>query len=200
MISLWYEGKYYDSWYNKLDDTDFMEVSMINLGLEPSLCEWVEYQDNPNSHNPKQMIDEEKSIIWMVEEFIPQAIVTDPVEMFSVQKQYLGHKVFKMLARILTQQNELLEANLLEGEEIPAIPTQYADTPVQDKIVVSPKQKLTISESIMSQGQRSVLYTNEKELPPKFKNLTALAKFLLAKPTKWNEGFISKLKFYGDMK
>jgi len=200
MIALWYQGKYYDAWYNTLADADFMEVSMINLGFDPAQCEWVEYISNPNGHNPRQINDTDKSIEWIVPETVPQAVVTDAAEILSVQKKHFGHKVFTMMARILSKQNEILEKNLLSGEEVPPIPTQYADTPVENKVVMKPMQKLVVSDSIMTQGQRSKLYVGEKELPPKFENLKAIAKHLLAKPTKWNGEFLSKLKFYGDMK
>jgi len=200
MIALWHEGKYYDAWFNTLNDADFMEVSMVNLGLDPALCEWVEYSNNPNGHTPSQVNDTDKSFDWIVPEIVPQAIVTDPVEILSVQKKHFGHKVFLMLARVLAKQNEILELNFLSGEEVPPIPTQYADTPVSDKVVMNQLNKLTVSENIMIQGQRSKLYKDEKELPPKFDNLKSLAKHLLSKPTKWNGEFLSKLKFYGDMK
>jgi len=200
MIALWYNGKYYDTWFNTLSDTDFMEVSMINLGLDPAQCEWVEYDVNPNGHNPRQINDDDKSFDWTIDELVPQAIVTDPVEILSVQKKHFGHKVFTMLTRILSKQNDILEINLMSGEEIPPIPTQYADTPVENKVVMNPMKKLTVSDSVMIQGQRSKLYKDEKELPPKFDNLKSLAKHLLSKPTKWNDEFKKKLSFYGDMK
>jgi len=200
MIALWYQGKYYDAWFNTLNDTDFMEVTMINLELDPAQCEWVEYPSNPNGHSPRQINDTDKSIEWIIDEFVPQAVVTDASAILSVQKKHFGHKVFLMLARVLAKQNEILEANLLSGEEVPAIPTQYADTPVENKVVMNPMSKLTVSENIMIQGQRSKTYAGEKELPPKFDNLKAVAKFLLARPTKWNDEFKKKLSFYGDMK
>ena len=200
MIALWYNGKYYDSWFNTLNDLDFMEVSMINLGLEPALCEWVEYTENPNKHNPRQINDEDKSFDLIVDEIVPQAIVTDPAQALSVKTQHYKFKIFQALVKILSEQNSILEKNLMAGEEIPAIPTQYADTPVENKIVMNPMQKLSVADSIMSQGQRSKTYDGEKELPPKFDNLKSLAKHLLSKPTKWNDEFKKKLSFYGDMK
>jgi len=200
MIALWYNGKYYDSWFNTLNDTDFMEVSMINLGLEPALCEWVEYKENPNRHNPRIIDDANKTIDLVADEFVAEAIITDPATAFSVKEQYFGYSAFKMFVDILKKQNEILENNFLEKTDIPPTPTQYADTPVQNKMVMNSMQKLSIAGSLMEQGQRSKTYTGEKELPPKFDNLKSLAKHLLSKPTKWNGEFLSKLKFYGDMK
>ena len=65
---------------------------------------------------------------------------------------------------------------------------------------MNPYKKLTVKNEVLTQGTRKVLYEGEKELPPKFDNLKAVAKFLLARPTKWNDEFKKKLSFYGDMK
>ena len=194
MICLWYQGKYVDGWFNTISDTDFMEVTMIKLDLNPANCDWVEYSGNPNGHNPKQVDDANKSFEWIVGEKAPTAIITNPNDIPAIQKQYYSAKVFEFLSRILYKQNAILESNFLDTEEVPPIPDQFiAPTTVENKVVMNPMQTLTVQDEVFTLGQRKKLYAGETSLPPKFANLREIAVHLLGRKTKWSEEFKNKL-------
>ena len=194
MIHLFYDGKLVDGFFNTINDIDFMEVSMIHLGLDPLRCDWVEMESNVNGHNPRIM--DGFKCDWIVDELVPTAIIVDPIEIPTIKNKFYKMNVYKMLLRILNKQNEILESNFMEPAEIPPVADELiTQTAVENKTVMNPMKSMSPTEQdfIFKKGERLKTYSGETATPPKFNSLKEMAIFLLSRKTKWNGEFLDKL-------
>jgi len=195
MICLWLKNKFYDAWINSLNDTYFIERTMINMDLDPMECEWIKYPINPNCHNPIKIEDSDKSIEWITEKLIDyNAIATKVDQIPKMAKEYYSIKVIQSLTRIIERQNDILEKYFFEGK---GVPENIKQNPVENKVIMESMKKMIPTESdyIFRSGRRLKRYLSENEnIPlPSFDSLKSIAKYLLTQKVNWNPSFLTKL-------
>jgi len=194
MITLWYQGRFFDGWHNTLNSEYFIETTMVNLNLDPMKCEWAQYPSNPNAHNPIKIEDTDKSIEWIVDKLVESAIVTAPGEIPQKTKDYYNVEVIEALIRVIEKQNEFLGKYFIEGKSAPGVPIQ---SPAKPMIIMDRMKKMVPNESdyVFKSGRRLKRYLSENEnIPlPSFDSLKSIAKYLLTQKVNWNPSFLTKL-------